>query len=111
MRVLAAPDKFRGTATAIEVASAIGEAAWEAGWDCIEVPLSDGGEGLLDVFGGPNRWTTVTGPLGHRVEAPWRISDRLAVVEMAAASGIALVGGPDENDPLRADTTGTGELL
>ena len=57
VRVVAAPDKFRGTARAPEVAAAIGEAAWEAGWESTEVPLSDGGEGLLDAFGGANRST------------------------------------------------------
>ncbi len=111
MRVLAAPDKFRGTARAPEVAAAIGEAAWEAGWDCVEVPFSDGGEGLLDVFGGPNRTTEVHGPLRRPVAAPWRLSRGRAVIEMAAASGLELVGGAEHNDPVAADTTGTGELL
>lgn len=111
MRVLAAPDKFRGTATASQVAAAIGEAAWEAGWECVEVPFSDGGEGLLEVFGGANRVTEVHDPLGRPVRAPWRLSHRVAVIEMASASGLALVGGSGGNDPLAADTTGTGELL
>lgn len=111
MRVLAAPDKFRGTADAPSVAAAIGEAAWEAGWECVEVPFSDGGEGLLDVFGGANRTTEVHDPLGRPVDAPWRLARGLAVIEMAAASGLDLVGGTTGNDPLVADTTGTGELL
>src|SRR5699024_10687012 len=70
MRVLAAPDKFRGTAHATQVAAAIGEAAWGTGWECVEVPFSDGGEGLLDVFGGANRTTEVHDPLGRIVQAP-----------------------------------------
>lgn len=111
MRVLAAPDKFRGTADASSVAAAIGEAAWEAGWECVELPFSDGGEGLLDVFGGANRTTEVHDPLGRLVDAPWRLARGLAVIEMAAASGLDLVGGAAGNDPLVADTTGTGELL
>src|SRR5829696_5214301 len=60
MRVVAAPDKFRGTATAAAVAEAVGRAAWEAGWDCDEVPLADGGEGTLEALGGANRSSTVT---------------------------------------------------
>lgn len=60
VRVLAAVDKFRGTATAKDVAAAIGHACWDLGHDCTEVPLADGGEGTLDVLGGPNRRTTVT---------------------------------------------------
>lgn len=111
MRVLATPDKFRGTADASSVAAAIGEAAWETGWECVELPFSDGGEGLLDVFGGANRTTEVRGPLGRPVVAPWRLARGLAVIEMAAASGLDLVGGAAGNDPLVADTMGTGELL
>ncbi len=111
MRLLAAPDKFRGSASARAIANAIGVAAWEAGWDCLEVPMSDGGEGLLDIFGGPNRQTSVRGPLGNSVDAPWRISRGLAVIESAAACGIELAGGPTANDPLAADTTGVGELM
>ncbi|MSY76612.1 MAG: glycerate kinase, partial [Actinobacteria bacterium] len=50
MRVLAAVDKFRGTATAAEVARAIGHACWQLGHDCDEVGMADGGEGTLDVL-------------------------------------------------------------
>lgn len=111
MRVVAAPDKFRGTATAAEVAGAIGRAARAAGWWCDEVPLADGGEGTLDVLGGPNRTTLVAGPLGDPVDAGWRLVRGRAVIEMSAASGIELVGGADGNDPVSASTTGTGELI
>jgi glycerate kinase len=62
VRVLAAADKFRGTATAAEVASAIGHACWELGHDCDEVAVADGGEGTLDALGGANRTSVVTGP-------------------------------------------------
>ncbi len=111
MRVVAAVDKFRGTASAAEVAAAIGHACWERGHDCVEIPLADGGEGLLDVLGGPNRTTVVTGPLGTPVEAPWRIHRGTAIIEMALASGLMLAGGAERNDPLAATTTGTGELI
>lgn len=111
MRVLAAPDKFRGTATAAQVATAVADGVRSVGGRCREVPLSDGGEGFLDVFGGPNRTTVVTGPLGDPVEAGWRLSGKTAVLEMAQASGIALVGGPEGNDAVAAATTGTGELI
>jgi glycerate kinase len=111
VRVVAAPDKLRGTASAAAVAKAIGDAAFELGWDCDEIPMADGGEGTLDALGGANRTTTVTGPLGASVEAPWRLAGRTAVVEMAAASGLELVGGPEGNDPVAASTIGTGELI
>jgi glycerate kinase len=111
MRVLAAPDKFKGTATAHEVARTIGHACWERDIDCVEIPLADGGDGLLDVLGGPNRTSTVTGPLGDPIEAGWRLHRDTAVIEMARASGLVLAGGRDGNDPLDATTTGTGELI
>ena len=111
MRVLAALDKFRGTLTAPEATSAVAAACWELGVDCDEAPLSDGGEGLLDVFGGGNRTSVVSGPLGMPVEAAWRIDRRTAVIEMARASGLALAGGAGGNDPLAATTRGTGELI
>ena len=111
MRVVAAVDKFRGSATGAEIASAIGHACWELGHDCIEFALADGGEGLLEVLGGPNRTTVVTGPLGSPVEAPWRLQRDTAVIEMARASGLVLAGGATHNDPMAATTAGTGELI
>lgn len=111
MRVLAAVDKFRGTATAQQVAAAIGHACWESGHDCVEQPIADGGEGTLEVLGGPNRSTRVTNPLGAPVEAQWRFHRDVAVIEMARASGLALVGGAAQNDIIAASTIGTGELI
>ncbi len=111
MRVVAAVDKFRGSATGAEIASAIGHACWELGHDCIEFALADGGEGLLEVLGGPNRTTVVTGPLGSPVEAHWRLQRDTAVIEMALASGLVLAGGATHNDPMAATTAGTGELI
>lgn len=107
MKAVAAPDKLRGTATAAQAASAIASGAWEAGWECDEVPVADGGEGTLEVLGGANRTTVVSGPLGDDVEAGWHYG-RTAVIEMARASGLALV---EENDPVAASTAGTGELI
>ena len=110
-RVVAAPDKFKGTLSAAEVAAAIGHACWELGLDCTEVPMADGGDGLLDALGGANRTSTVTGPLGDTVRADWRLSKGTAVIEIAKASGLSLIGGAASNDPLNATTTGTGELI
>jgi len=111
MRVLAAVDKFRGTASAAQVASAIGHACWELGVDCVEAPIADGGEGTLDALGGPNRTTRVTDPLGKPVEAQWRLVGDTAVIEMARASGLSLVGGAKKNDVIAASTIGTGQLI
>jgi glycerate 2-kinase len=82
--------------------------------DVVQIPLADGGEGTLDALiaarGGSRRTTRVTGPLGDPVDAEWGVlPGGIAVIEMAQASGLALVEG--RNDPLRASTRGTGELI
>jgi glycerate kinase len=111
MRIVVAPDKFKGTATALELTDALGTALRAAGHEVIAIPLADGGEGFLDVFGGPNRVTTVDGPLGDEVEAAWRLDRGTAVIEMARATGLTLVGGAEGNDPIAASTYGVGELI
>jgi len=109
-----APDKFRGTVTAKEAAEAMARGIAAAGWNVRQIPLADGGEGLLEVLdglGGSLETTKVEGPLGSPVEATWLRSGRLAVVEMARASGLLLAGGAEGNDPMAATTRGTGELV
>ena len=73
--------------------------------------MADGGEGTLEAIGGKVRQTRVTGPLGAAVDAEWRMRDSTAVIEMARASGLALVGGAEGNDPVQASSIGTGELI
>ena len=111
MRIVVAPDKFKGTIGARDFANAIADALRAQGHDVTAVPMSDGGEGFLDAMGGANRVTTVTGPLGAPVEAPWRLHRGRAVIEMAAASGLVLAGGAEENDPIEASTVGVGQLI
>lgn len=111
MRILVAPDKFKGTATASQVAGALAAGLRAAGHEVTTCPLADGGEGTLDVFGGANRTTAVTGPLGDVVDARWRSSGRTAVIETAQACGLALVGGAEGNDAIAASTYGVGELI
>ena len=113
-RVVIAPDKFRGTASAAAVAGAMATAATDRGWDAVLLPLSDGGEGLLDACAAlcPEVVVSrVTGPDGSPVEAEWRMGDGVAVIEMARASGLELAGGPGRNDPVEATSRGTGELV
>ena len=118
--LVAAPDKFRGTAAAPAVAAAVGRAARRAGWTCDEAPVADGGEGTLDALGGSVRRARVRGPLGEAVEAEWRVlaatspagaGRETAVIEMARAAGLELAGGPEWNDPMRASTEGVGDLI
>ena len=94
------------------------DSARSAGWTADEVPMSDGGEGLLLVLGGTRQTTVVTGPLGAQVEAEWRLlggpaddEPLTAVIEMSRAAGRALLPRPRGDDPVRASTTGVGQLL
>jgi glycerate 2-kinase len=110
--VVCCPDKFRGSLSARGAADALATGVERSGRPAVSVPLADGGEGTLDVLcpePRDRRRTTVTGPLGEPVEAEWGMRDDVAVVEMARASGLALVTGA--NDPVRATTYGTGELI
>jgi glycerate 2-kinase len=109
LSAICCPDKFRGSLTAAEAAAEMAAGLRSAGVAATELPLADGGEGTLDVLGGRRITTRVTGPLGDPVDADWGLlDDGTAVIEMARASGLALV---EHNDPLRADTRGVGELL
>ncbi len=118
MHVVIAPDKFRGSLTATEAANAmragVARACPEAVCDLI--PMADGGEGTAEAVvgatGGSWGVAEVTGPLGERRRARYgRLGDgTTAVMEMAEASGLALVPKPRRN-PLLTTTRGTGELL
>ena len=110
---MVAPDKFRGSLTAAEVAAAIGDAAVALGWSVDLAPVSDGGEGFCSVLGGRPRAVTVHGPLGEPLESAWYELDGggTAAIEMAMASGLLLAGGQEANDPMRAGTQGVGELV
>jgi glycerate kinase len=111
VQIVVAPDKFKGTATAAAAADALAAGLRGLGHQVVCRPMADGGEGTLEALGGANRTTTVTGPLGDPVEASWRLAGRVAVIEMARASGLGLVGGREGNDPVAASTYGTGELI
>jgi len=114
--VLVAPDSFKGTLDAAEVAGAVAAGLREAGRAAVELPVADGGEGTLDVLlralGGERRPATVSDPLGRPVEAAWGLLNggRTALVETAQASGLWRVAGP-ERDAWAASTRGTGELI
>ena len=116
MRILIAPDKFKGTLTAVEVARAMRAGVLSALPDAsVELcPVADGGDGtaetLCEALGGTRSFAVVSGPLGAPVEAPlYRLDDGRVVIEMAQASGLTLLEG--KKDPLRASSFGTGELL
>jgi glycerate kinase len=116
MRVVIAPDSFKGTASAADVAAAVA-----AGWrherpddELVLLPMADGGEGTLDAFaaavpGSERVPVRVTGPDDRPVESSWlRLPDGRAVVELAATSGLGLL---DEPEPDSAHTTGFGQAV
>jgi glycerate kinase len=112
---LVAPDSFKGTFSARDVAHAVAEGLRSAGREAEELPVADGGEGTMEVLmaalGGELRTVTVSDPLGRPVEAGFALlPDGSAVVEMAQASGLSLVAESDR-DAWAASTRGTGELI
>jgi glycerate 2-kinase len=120
VRVVVAPDKFEGTLSAKDAAGALA-----AGWrrddrsaEVEEVPVADGGKGtletLVDALGGRRETVRVAGPLGDPIDADFGLAETaggtIAIVEMARASGLALVSEA-RRDPTRATTRGTGTLI
>nr|WP_280424055.1 glycerate kinase [Nocardia carnea] len=115
MTVLVAPDSFKGTYSAAQVAEAIGRGVEETGDHALRLPVADGGEGTLDVLVEPLGLRRVTvetrNPWGRPCTATIGLSDDgIAVIEVAAASGVTTPhDGP--RDPVTADTYGTGMLI
>ena len=118
MRIVVAPNAFKGSLTAFEAARAMAKGIRrvfpEA--DVRSVPLADGGDGTLRVLtsalGGTLRTLRVTGPLGRPVQARYGVSrdGRTAVIEMAEAAGLGLVE-PGRRNPMLSTTKGVGELI
>lgn len=118
MKVLIAPQEFKGTLTAAQAGEAIRRGYKSAREDAeLEVvPIADGGAGTVEVLltagEGEERFSTVTDPIGRPVRARWGLINEgtTAVVEMASASGLALLK-KEERSPMSATTRGTGELI
>ena len=118
MKIVISPQTFKGAVSALDAALAIerGVLAAFPGAQTVLVPVADGGDGTLDALvdstGGVMFRSTVTGPLGRRLETSWGVmgDGRTAVVEMARASGLALVP-PRRRDPRITTTEGTGQII
>jgi glycerate kinase len=118
MKIIVAPDSFKGNMSASEACAAITtgivRAAPEA--EVCAIPLADGGEGTARAItlaaGGRFIKTRVTAPLGDEIEAEFGLIEggRVAVLDMASASGIELIGR-DRLNPMKATSRGTGELI
>jgi glycerate kinase len=118
MKIVIAPDSYKESLSALEVATEI-----EAGFreifpdaDYVKVPVADGGEGtvqaMIEATAGRRVERAVTGPLGEPVQAFYGLTggDPVAVIEMAAASGLELVA-PEQRNPLVTTSYGTGQLI
>ena len=118
MKIVIAPDSFKESLTALEVADAIeqGFKKFYPHADYVRIPMADGGEGtvqsLVDALKGKVVEQSVTAPLGNKIQAFFGISgdNQTAVIEMAAASGLHLVS-PAQRNPLKTTSFGTGELI
>jgi len=118
MKILLAPDSFKGTLSSIEVINIVEKVARQHFRDLeiIKVPIADGGEGTVDsliaAIGGEYREVEVSGPLsGQKVRAKYGIiNGHTAVIEMAQASGLFLIK-PEQRNPLITTSFGTGELI
>ncbi|MBT2566413.1 glycerate kinase [Arthrobacter sp. ISL-85] len=123
MRIVIAPDKFKGSLSAPEVCSHL-EKGLQRGaggnLDIVRIPVADGGEGTLDAAVGSGftrRTATVSGPTAQPVEADFAVRGHEAVIEMATASGLTLVPSvrkgarPDSASATTASSLGTGQLI
>ena len=118
MKIIVAPNSFKGSLSAAQAAAAIARGVREAAPDAevIEIPVADGGEGTVDALVSARKGTyqevEVEGPLGDPVRATYGLIDggRTGVVELASASGLTLLP-VERRDPRRASTFGFGQLL
>ena len=118
MKIIVAPDSFKGSVSALEAANAMEQGIRRVfpDADIDKIPMADGGEGtvqsLVDATGGHIQMHRALAPLENEVEAKFGIlaDAETAVIEMASASGLTLVA-PHERDPLRTTTYGTGQLI
>lgn len=116
MKIIAAPDSFKGALSAIEAADAMTEGIRnvDKSIDVVQVPVADGGEGTIDalvyVMCGEKKSVKVTGPLGEEVVAEYGLCGDTAVIEMAKSSGLPLVP-LDRRDPKETTTYGVGEII
>jgi glycerate kinase len=113
LRVVIAPDKFKGSLEAPGVAAALAAGIRDVvpGAVCVLVPMADGGDGTVAAFltaGARAVWVVVPGPLGRPVQAEYARDDDTTIMEMAAASGLAVEAA---REPRQASTAGTGVML
>ena len=116
MKILIAPDKFKGSMSAMDVCDAIGKGLIKSGKqiEILKHPMADGGDGSLDVIKNfeslEERSILTIDPLGREIFASYLTSTDCAFIEMASASGVVLLSH-EERNPLKTSTSGTGKML
>ncbi|SET16828.1 glycerate kinase [Natronincola peptidivorans] len=117
MKVVIASDSFKGSCSSLEVAEAIERGIRKIDQDAeiVKIPVADGGEGTVDTLvigtGGKYEEVEVVGPLGKKIKTKYGILEgNIAVIEMAAASGLPLLK-EEERNPMVTTTYGTGEMI
>jgi glycerate kinase len=118
MKIIIAPDSFKGSLSSIAVADAVerGIKAVDSSIEVLKIPMADGGEGtvesLINYSGGEIVHLDVSGPLGDKISAYYGLlgDGKTAIMEMAKASGLPLISEKKRN-PLKTTTFGTGELI
>lgn len=118
MKILIAPDSFKGSLSAIKVADSIEKGILRAvpNAEIFKIPMADGGEGTIEAIlaakGGIKKIAEVHDPLGRKIQANYAIlaEENTAIIEMATASGLPILS-PSERNPLKTSTFGTGELI
>ena len=117
MKIVVAPDSFKGTMSAVEVANIICETGKKEyqNLEFVSLPVGDGGEGTMECLiaacNGKKGSLMVEGPLGEQIEAHYGIlPDQTVIFEMAEASGLNLLR-PEQYNPMKTSTYGTGQLL
>ena len=117
MKIVVAPDSFKGTMSAVEVANTICETGKKEyqNLEFVSLPVGDGGEGTMECLiaacNGKKNSLMVEGPLGEQVEPHYGIlPDQTVIFEMAEASGLNLLR-PEQYNPMKTSTYGTGQLL
>jgi len=116
MKIIVAPDSFKGTNSSLTVAGLIEEGILRVfpGAEILKIPVADGGEGTVEavITGAGGKWqeSAVNDPLGRGIMARWGTTENFAVIEMAEASGLPLLADQERN-PLLTSTYGTGQLI
>ena len=121
MKIIVAPQSFKGSLSAKEAALIISQSVSEIfpDSDIVQIPIADGGDGtletIIDATNGEIKTASVTGPLNDKINASWGLFDsadskKTAIIEMARSSGLALLD-PENLNPYTATTYGTGELI